>query len=115
MPGSSAWDGINVPTRVQGLVNAILSVYRGERFVASAIESVPAQTCRVFELVIVNDGSRDKSARTIQGFLPHPQSRYVEPIRFLDDSPWLRRRVVWYVYRASTMFAAASRRRAKLR
>ena len=86
-----------------------------ETFIEKTIESVVCQTLLPVKWVIVNDGSRDKSARTIQGFLPHPQSRYVEPIRFLDDSPWLRRRVVWYVYRASTMFAAASRRRAKLR
>ena len=64
--------------RTAGLVSAIMPVYRGEHFVAAAIESVLAQTYRSFELVIVNDGSPDGSAGVISRFLPHPQIRYVE-------------------------------------
>jgi len=64
--------------RVPGLVSVIMPVYRGERFVTKAIESVLAQTYRNFELVIVNDGSPDESARVINQFLPHPQIRYIE-------------------------------------
>jgi glycosyltransferase involved in cell wall biosynthesis len=55
-----------------------MPVYRGERFVSAAIESVLAQTHRSFELVIVNDGSPDGSAREIERFLPHPQIGYIE-------------------------------------
>ena len=64
--------------RDPALVSIIMPVYRGERFVAAAIESALAQTYRSFELVIVNDGSPDGSAREIARFLPHPQIRYVE-------------------------------------
>jgi glycosyltransferase involved in cell wall biosynthesis len=60
------------------LVSVIMPVYRGERYVAAAIESVLAQTYRSFELVIVNDGSPDGSAREIARFLPNPQIRYIE-------------------------------------
>jgi len=55
-----------------------MPVYRGERFIAAAIESVLAQTYREFELVVVNDGSPDRSAEAIRPFLPHPQIRYIE-------------------------------------
>jgi glycosyltransferase involved in cell wall biosynthesis len=55
-----------------------MPVYRGEQFVAAAIESVLAQTYRSFELVIVNDGSPDGSARKISRFIDHPQIRYIE-------------------------------------
>jgi glycosyltransferase involved in cell wall biosynthesis/2-polyprenyl-3-methyl-5-hydroxy-6-metoxy-1,4-benzoquinol methylase len=55
-----------------------MPVYKGERFVAAAIESVLAQTYQAFELVIVNDGSPDGSAKEINYFLPHPKIRYVE-------------------------------------
>jgi glycosyltransferase involved in cell wall biosynthesis len=65
------------PMRTVGLVSVILPVYRGERFVAAAIESVLAQTCRRFELVIINDGSPDESAREIKRFLPNPRIRYL--------------------------------------
>ncbi len=55
-----------------------MPVYRGEQFVAAAIESVLAQTYRSFELLIINDGSPDNSAQTISRFLPHPQIQYIE-------------------------------------
>ena len=61
-----------------GLVSVIMPVYRGELFVAAAIESVLAQTFQSFELVIINDGTPDDSAREIARFLPHPKIRYVE-------------------------------------
>ena len=64
--------------RVPGLVSVIMPVYRGQPFVAWAIESVLAQTYRDFELVIVNDGSPDDSSGIIARFLPHPQIRYIE-------------------------------------
>jgi glycosyltransferase involved in cell wall biosynthesis len=60
------------------IVSVIVPVYRGEQFVAAAIESVLEQTYRSFELVIVNDGSPDDSDRVIRRFLPHPQIKYIE-------------------------------------
>ena len=60
------------------LVSVIMPVYGGERFVAEAIESVLAQYYPFFELIVVNDGSPDESAREIARFLPHPKIRYIE-------------------------------------
>jgi glycosyltransferase involved in cell wall biosynthesis len=49
-------------------VSVILPVYNGERFLARTIESVLAQTYAAAELVIVNDGSTDGSARVIDAY-----------------------------------------------
>ena len=40
-------------------VSVIMPVYNVERYVEPAIESVLAQTCRDFEVIVVNDGSTD--------------------------------------------------------
>ncbi len=49
-------------------LSVIMSVYNGEEYLESAIESVLDQTFRDFEFVIVNDGSSDRSLEIIQGF-----------------------------------------------
>lgn len=43
-------------------VSIVLPVYNGEKFLASAIDSVLAQSFRDWELLIVDDGSADESA-----------------------------------------------------
>lgn len=44
------------------LLSVVMPVYNGERYLSEAIESILAQTCRDFELIIVDDGSTDASA-----------------------------------------------------
>jgi len=46
----------------------ILPVYNGEKFVAKAISSVLAQTYFDWELIIVNDGSRDNTASVLEKY-----------------------------------------------
>lgn len=52
----------------QPAVSVAMSVYNGERFLASAIESVLAQTMHQFEFLILDDGSKDRSREIAEGF-----------------------------------------------
>lgn len=49
-------------------ISVAMSVYNGERFLPLAIESVLAQTFSDFELLILDDGSRDGSAQIIRHY-----------------------------------------------
>ncbi|HVB82619.1 MAG TPA: glycosyltransferase family 2 protein [Candidatus Binataceae bacterium] len=50
------------------LVSAIIAVYNGERCVARAIDSVLAQQFETFELIVVDDASRDATPRVLAGY-----------------------------------------------
>jgi glycosyltransferase involved in cell wall biosynthesis len=49
-------------------VSVILPVYEGERYLGAAIESILAQTFEDFELIVVDDGSTDRSLAIIRSF-----------------------------------------------
>ena len=49
-------------------ISVIMSVYNGERYLRQAISSILAQSFRDFEFIIVNDGSRDKTAEILNEF-----------------------------------------------
>lgn len=44
------------------LVSVVLPVYNGEDYVSKAIDSILQQSYKYFELIIINDGSKDKTA-----------------------------------------------------
>lgn len=50
------------------LVSVIIPVYNGERYLAEAIESVLAQTYRPIQIIVVDDGSSDRSADIAQSY-----------------------------------------------
>ena len=49
-------------------ISVVMSVYNGERFLRSAIESILSQTLREFEFIIINDGSSDSSEAIIKSY-----------------------------------------------
>jgi glycosyltransferase involved in cell wall biosynthesis len=52
----------------KALVSVLIPVYNGERYLAEAIESVLAQSYRPLEVIVIDDGSTDESARVAQQF-----------------------------------------------
>jgi glycosyltransferase involved in cell wall biosynthesis len=54
---------------VQGpLVSVVIPAYEAERFLGEAIESVLAQTYAPVETIVVDDGSRDRTAEVADGY-----------------------------------------------
>jgi len=70
--------GIEMNVRTP-LVSCILPVYNAEEYLSESLDSILSQTESDFELIIINDGSTDKSLSIIEKFAQQ-DSR----IRFLD-------------------------------
>lgn len=60
-------DSINMNDN-QPLVSIIMPVYNCERFLSESIESVISQSYKKWELLIVDDGSTDKSISIIESY-----------------------------------------------
>lgn len=50
------------------LISIVLPVFNGEKYIEDSIESVLNQTHKNFELIIVNDGSTDKTSELIEKY-----------------------------------------------
>ncbi len=50
------------------LVSIVTPMYNGERFVSQTIESVLSQTYQDWEMLIVDDGSKDNCAAIVEGY-----------------------------------------------
>lgn len=50
------------------ILTIVMPVFNGERYLSAAIDSVLNQTLRDFELLIINDGSSDRSLEIISSF-----------------------------------------------
>ena len=59
-------------------ISVIIPVYNCERFVAETLDSVIAQSCQDWEIVMVDDGSTDRSKDIIQGY----QEKFPEKIKY---------------------------------
>lgn len=49
-------------------ISVIIPVYNGEQFIARAIESVLAQTVKPFEIIVINDGSKDGTLNILNSY-----------------------------------------------
>ena len=56
------------PAAARPAISVLMPVYNTERFVAETTESVLAQTFRDFELIALDDGSKDRSREILEGF-----------------------------------------------
>ena len=68
-------------------VSVLLTAYNREDFVGPAIESVLAQTFTDFELLVVDDGSTDRTAEMVRPYLSDPRVRLVTNQRNLGQFP----------------------------
>lgn len=61
----------------KGLVSVIIPVYNGERYLREAIESILAQTYRVYEIVLIDGKSTDGTEKIAKSY---QQVRYISQI-----------------------------------
>ena len=50
------------------LISIVVPVYQSEKYIESAIQSVLAQTYRNWEMILVDDGSSDRSYEIIKKY-----------------------------------------------
>lgn len=65
--------------RIMPLVSILLPVYNAENYIADAVRSIQAQTFRDFELIIINDGSNDRSEEILKSL-----ARFDDRIRVIS-------------------------------
>ena len=68
-----------VKKRLKPLVSVVMPAFNAERFLEEAVLSVLGQTLSNFELILLNDGSTDRTRNVIEAFSEH-DSR----VRFFD-------------------------------
>jgi len=59
-------------------VSVIMTAYNREKFIAEAIRSVLAQTFTDYELIVIDDGSTDKTVTVASGFGHDPRIRIIK-------------------------------------
>ena len=58
------------------MISVVIPVYRTEAYIESCVRSLCAQTCRDFEIILVDDGSPDRSASLAEAVLRQSEMRY---------------------------------------
>lgn len=67
------------------LVSVIIPVYNGEQYVASCLDNMMAQTYKKLEIIVIDDGSKDDSAKIISQYpvklIAHEKNRGLSAAR----------------------------------
>jgi glycosyltransferase involved in cell wall biosynthesis len=72
-------------------ISILMPAYNEERFIGAAIESVLAQSFRDYELIILDDGSNDRTLEISQGYARRDSRIRVESHPNMGISPTLNR------------------------
>jgi glycosyltransferase involved in cell wall biosynthesis len=59
--------GISIP--VKPLVSVVMPVYNGEKYIAAALQGVVSEFADDIEVIVVDDGSSDRSLEIVRGFM----------------------------------------------
>jgi glycosyltransferase involved in cell wall biosynthesis len=63
---------------MSGAISILIPAFQAGKFLPSALASIEAQTCREWELIVVEDGSRDETENVVRSFSTmHPDHRVV--------------------------------------
>jgi glycosyltransferase involved in cell wall biosynthesis len=62
------------------LISCIVPVYNGERYLAETLDSILAQTHQPLEVLVINDGSTDRTATVAASFGPRVQYCWQENV-----------------------------------
>jgi len=68
----------NSPNVSYPLVSVIMPAYNREKFIAESIESTLSQTYENFELIIIDDGSKDQTVAIAKKYLDDPRVSIIE-------------------------------------
>lgn len=69
---------VDNPTLAEPLVSVILPVFNAQAYIGEAIESILAQDYKNFELIIINDGSTDDSAKIIENYTSDKRLKHIK-------------------------------------
>jgi glycosyltransferase involved in cell wall biosynthesis len=58
-------------------ISAIICTHNRDAYLGAAIDSLLGQDCEDFEVVVVDNGSSDRTKSVVEDRLPHPRLRYI--------------------------------------
>jgi len=81
---------------VAGLVSVVIPIFQGEKYIAETLKSLSAQTYRNWELIVVEDASRDAAEEIVADFARrHPEHRIVFSRNERNSGPSYSRNVAF--------------------
>lgn len=60
------------------MISVIITVYNGEKYIKQAIQSILNQSCKDYEIIIVDDGSTDNTYRELEKYIDKIKYYYKE-------------------------------------